>query len=797
MPNLLDRYPIDKTKTVHAGTVQKIIFSDDSKPFVILGLADGKTIKGNFLRETFENHNQWRFFGRWMDDAVRGPHFHAETYTLDHTRGEYGLMEYLERLALPLTRKQMRAIYVQYGDATLAKLRESPEEIAAVVTFGVSLDTAKEISQTLVTHNATAKAKIELFQLFQRRGFNSKTVERCIKAWGESAPAVIRDNPFQLMRFPSCGFRRCDKLWSELGHDPGDMKRQIACLSYVFSQDRTGNTWQKVDDLEKRFLAEIPNGDVLGAIKHGLSIRAIDKLRDDAGDLYLALYRDSLAEQNIAIAIRQLNQSATRWPIAEVPISETEGDGLPSAHQVEQLRLATASPVGLFIGGPGTGKTHTLAYLLRAVVQMVGRDRIAAIAPTGKAAQRMRESLARCEVDLDTKTVHSFLKLGVDEDDAPELDSPEGFAKSEVDFIIVDEVSMCDTTLMARLFRNLPTGTHVLLIGDPHQLPPVGHGAPLRDFIAADVARGELTEVRRNAGTIVRACAAIKSGRRIEIDDVPNLNAEDYPRNLVCVDSPNEKESAAILEDMLANLKTFDPTWQTQVIVGRNKGGELGRLEINNRLQQLLNRDGKVCGNNPFRVNDKIICLKNQKLHTVAATGFFAEIGPDAATEAKNYYPVKDENNQHVQAFIANGEVGRVIAISETQMIAQFSGRTELVRIAVSVKKNAAEDTEEGESSDTGRGCSFDLAYAVTCHKLQGSEAPFCIVLADERASLIAGREWWYTAISRASKLCMLVGSMNTIAKQCMKQTLNRRKTFLAERIREAARTLNSMEVFS
>jgi exodeoxyribonuclease V alpha subunit len=792
MPSIIDRMPIDKTKAFHIGIVRKVIFRDDSKPFCILALTDERTVKGGFLAEQFENNNVWRFHGRWQDDAARGPHFAADTVTLESVRGEFGLVEYLERLSLPITRAQIRLIYKEYGDNTFSTLREKPDEVSQTAKnwekrHHIDIETAREIAEMLKEEKDTANAKQELFTLFQRRGFNSKTVERCIKKWGKNAPAIIRQNPFVLMELPSCGFRRCDKLYHELGHDPTGMKRQVACLAWVLAQDRTGNTWQLVDDVEARFLCEIPDGDVIGAIKYGLEVRALDKLRDAEDNLYLARYRDSMAEQTIAAAIRSLNQAEPHWPIESVPISQAEGDGLPSSHQVEQLRVAVQKPVGMFLGGPGTGKTHSLAYLLRELVERIGSDRIAAIAPTGKAAQRMRESLARCEVDLHTSTIHSFLKLSIDEEEG--TDGPD-VGKCEAEFIIVDEVSMCDTSLMARLFRSLPRGTHVLLIGDPHQLPPVGHGAPLRDFLAAGLSHGELTEVRRNAGCIVRACASIKSGesrwQATEVCERPDLNAADYPRNLVNVESESETDTMQVVDDILITLKSFDPVWQTQIVVGRNKGGMIARQEVNDRLQRLLNPNGRTCGNNPFRVNDKIICLKNQKLQTVSPNSLFGEMGESARIEAKNYHPNK-ENGQPVQVFVANGEMGRVIAISENQFVAQFAGKTELVRVPVGTKKNSYEDREEeGETTESGRGCQFDLAYAVTCHKLQGSESPICIVLADERANLIAGREWWYTAISRASKLCMLIGSPQTIAKQCMRQTLNRRKTFLKERIVEA-----------
>jgi exodeoxyribonuclease V alpha subunit len=329
---------------------------------------------------------------------------------------------------------------------------------------------------------------------------------------------------------------------------------------------------------------------------------------------------------------------------------------------------------------------------------------------------------------------------------------------------------------MASVLDAVPTGGHVLLVGDPNQLPPVGPGAPLRDMVAAGVPRGELSQVRRNAGSIVHACLRIKNGESFETVDQVDIDAEPPPQNLKLIETRSDGESGRALVEVLKRMSRFHPLWQTQVVVARNKSGDVSREKLNELLQPILNPDGRQLASNPFRVGDKIICTRNSDMKAVQA---------DYDTQnALDYHDIKDDDGNPEQVYIANGEIGRVVAISERVSIARFSEGDTLVRIPMG-KQKQDDDSDEG-----GQGCNFDLAFAVTCHRLQGSEAPCVIVMGDEGGGMIASREWIYTAISRASKLCILIGKMSTFDRMRSRVVLTKRKTFLVELIQ----SLNSGE---
>jgi exodeoxyribonuclease V alpha subunit len=426
-----------------------------------------------------------------------------------------------------------------------------------------------------------------------------------------------------------------------------------------------------------------------------------------------------------------------------------------SEHQADQWAYASARPFGLLTGTPGTGKTYTVGAVVKQLAQQIGESSIAICAPTGKAAVRLGESLRRVGVGIQPRTIHSLLEIGRNGHDGDGW----GFQRHEDNplderVVIVDEASMLDTDLASSLFRACGPGAHVLLVGDPYQLPPVGHGAPLRDLIAAGVPRGHLSEIQRNAGLIVRACAAIKDGKHFDVCDtfIPESGL-----NLKHIEANEPPQQLAELEKVMraaSRSSRFSGLFETQVIVPTNKSGDLGRKDVNRHLQALLNSEGRTAPPNPFRVMDKIICLKN---------GWHQQTREAGGTEV----------------YVANGEIGQVVGVEPRATIATFFCPTRNIRIPMG--KPREDDSEDGD----GAGCDFDLGYAITCHKSQGSEWPCVIILADPSpgARRVCSREWIYTAISRASQLCITIGKLGVLHQMTARVSLEKRKTFLVEEL--------------
>lgn len=798
--------PHDPTKREHVGNLDAVVWSDPAQPWVILKLTDGRVCLGPEHPDLFVRGQLYRFLGRWEDHPQKGHQFRFQTVVRDTPGGRPGVLKYLTDYAPNVGTKTAERLWDKYGADAIRVLREEPGRVQEDRIM--SLEAAKEAGAAVAEGAALERTKVDLFGLFAGRGFHGRLIDAAIELWGAKAPEVIRRDPFKLLvaELPSAGFKRCDKLYLELGYPADRLKRQTIYLWNHLRESSDGHTWHDGAAAVKALRDGIP-GEAVNpkrAILLGKRAGWLRLRKDDQGRLWIAESGKARNESEVARHLRRLMQwdGALLWP-EQLPASERDGDGRPSAHQAEQAARATAGPVGLLIGGPGTGKTHTLAFVLRALLRDLGKEDVAVVAPTGKAAVRATQSLhLQGLTDLRATTIHRRLGIGRNGHDGKGW----GFVHNEsnpmpVRVLIIDETSMVDTDLMASLLAACPDGCHVLFIGDPFQLAPVGHGAPLRDFIAAGVPCGELTQVRRNAGAIVHACVRIKAGE--QFDTYKDFDPA-KGHNLMFLESRDEQDSLRILEALLRSLKQFDPVWQTQVIVGVNAKSALSRTEVNKRLHLMLNPDGLAIAGNSFRVGDKVICLKNSRLTQVAPQGMAA--GRDELDEwldrprapavglanlpldAGQYRPVTDFDGQPEEVYVANGEIGRAVAVAAGSTVARMGEADELVRVPAAKKKSA--EAEEAEEEENGKGGKlFDLAYAVSGHKMQGSEAPCVVILADPAASRVCERHWWYTSLSRASKLCIVIGDRAVVDRQRLRVSLVKRKTFLVEELAALART--------
>jgi exodeoxyribonuclease V alpha subunit len=426
--------------------------------------------------------------------------------------------------------------------------------------------------------------------------------------------------------------------------------------------------------------------------------------------------------------------------------------------QLSAVEMVKANKVGVLTGGPGTGKTTTVNEILNWADSQ--RMTMAMAAPTGKAAKRMTEATGR-----EASTIHRLL--------AGEMRGDKFvFAMDEncplhVDLLVVDEVSMVTSELMADLLRAVRAdGTRVLIVGDEGQLPSVGPGAVLRDILSSGIVpHTRLTKIHRNSGEIVRSCHKISSGKVYapcaELDPGAGKNLRH-----VEIDSPDR--IAEIVRKIVAERmpeRGYDPIWDVQVISPMNSRTCLSCDALNTVLQDCLNPaaaaveagndagTGNGVGNGngdtkklgPWRVGDKVIQVKNGSIKNGDREGKLSEF-----TEEK--IPV------------VNGDMGRVIHLENKQMVVEFFDPT---RIAV--MSRAKND--------------LLLAYAVTCHRMQGSEAPVVIVPVHTVFGPFLTRSWIYTAISRAKEICITVGRFRAIAGAIGRHDGGSRRTRLAERL--------------
>ncbi|MCY2967683.1 MAG: AAA family ATPase [Planctomycetota bacterium] len=462
-------------------------------------------------------------------------------------------------------------------------------------------------------------------------------------------------------------------------------------------------------------------------------------------------------------------------------------------HQREVAEISLSGRLGVLAGTPGCGKTFAAAAIIKAIVAQHGAHNVGVCTPTGKAAVRLTADLQKYKVDVEATTIHRLLqvrRLGYDGKGWGFHYGPQN--KLPFRFIILDEGSMCGTDISNSLFSAIEPGTHVLIVGDPYQLTPVEHGAPLRDLKAAGVPWGELTEIKRNNGTAVQACKAMKEGRRWESASRINVATGE---NLQHIEQQQPAHALAAMERIIGNCpQQYDRTWDIQVLCAVNEKTEVSRGNLNARLQAMLNPSGPTTKNGRFRLNDKVICTSNAQMELVPGADDPPGQSAGESVEAGKKYEQGDEifgkswglpkrETIKSRAFIANGDIGRVVYVSEKEMHVRFLFPQRTVKVFVGAGNSKTGD----ETGNSNSGCDCDLAYAITTHKSQGSSAPIVITMADGSfgAGQICSREWYYTAISRLEIAGFTIGQRSVIDAHCRRVALGVRKTFLVEKLKE------------
>ena len=403
-----------------------------------------------------------------------------------------------------------------------------------------------------------------------------------------------------------------------------------------------------------------------------------------------------------------------------------------SQAQQNAVGMAIKASVSILSGYAGTGKTTTLKAIIE---RLSGRKRILCVAPTGKAAKRMSECTG-----IEAVTIHRALE--------PVMDMDGNFRftrgpsrKIDADFIITDEMSMDGSALLASLFAAIDTTrTQVLLVGDPGQLPPVTPGAPFRDMIASGrIPITMLAEVFRNSGGIIQAATAIRDFRSLaapveKIDLDAGVNFRHFE-----ISEPGEIISTVKRLHEWAVKNGFDPLWDTQVITPTNGKSALGCDNLNAELRFHLVQGEAVKGC-PYRIGEKIIQLKNSMVPA-----------DDPDTIGKAEVPV------------VNGDIGIVTDITEKKIHVTFFDPSREVLIS-----RQANDLRH--------------AFAVTCHKMQGSESPVVIIPVHQSTSFIVNNPWIYTAITRGQTAVFTVGQW-AVVERAIGRRGDSRKTFLQEKL--------------
>jgi exodeoxyribonuclease V alpha subunit len=662
----------------------------------------------------------YRLVGDWEDDPRWGRQFKFQRYSAEAPQDAEGVYRYLVRVAKWVGPIVGRKIIKAFGDDALTILKHDPQRAADEIK-GLTMERAEEISQNLLANEAGEAAAVELETMLGDQHLPKQTITTLVEKHHSDAPARVRQDPYgTLMAIRGIGFPTADRVAISPAIGYAREGPERRIVASLHVLQTAAETQGHTWLPGEKFIEQVIE---LTGFPPGADVKV--KLVEDEAirikDDKIALAKLADDELDVAGFVHKLLvQGEDLSSQASIDLKGLAED------QKEAFNLCLAHPVFILTGAPGTGKTFTLK---RIIAQFTAWNyRIALAAPTGKAAKRMSEM-----IDLPAMTIHRL--LGPE----PRVHDGElyfGFITGAgnplpIDLLVVDEFSMVDISLAASLFRAVATGTRVLIVGDHYQLPSVGPGAVLRDLLAAGVPSYELTEIKRNTGDIVLACHAIKDGWPA----IPSPRLElEAGLNFRHVEESDPFRIQEIIRDLVTKrlpMRGYDPIWDVQVLSPMNERTALSCLDLNILLQGALNIMPPVKGT-PFRVGDKVIQRKNETID---------------------------------HEFVVNGDLGEVKLINDAEIQVLFLYPDRLVRI----KRKAHH---------------LQLAYAITIHRMQGSEAKVIIIPIHSCFGGFFNREIIYTALSRAQDICITVGQWSALEAAAGRIGNERRITRLTELIK-------------
>ncbi|MEW5736578.1 MAG: ATP-dependent RecD-like DNA helicase [Thermodesulfobacteriota bacterium] len=669
-----------------------------------------------------------RVSGEWENHPRFGRQFKVQSFSEVLPASVSGIEEYLGSGLVPgIGPALAKRIVDRFGAETLSIMDNEPRRLLSVSGIGRS-----KLAR-LMESWAEKKAQRDTMVFLSGHGVGPGLAARILKAYGASASAVIRQNPYRLAAdVTGIGFARADEIAKSLGFSPDSPFRLYAGVVHVLSRAADQGHFYLPEDLLRDQAAELLE------LSPDLASRAMEELGAEGG-LVLeeigeggarAVFLPAFHAVEVGLARRLLAllsvpYKGPDWSRDEINARVLRRFAIAlSETQISVLEKILHCRVGIITGGPGTGKT-TLTRSLILLYEAMGKQ-VALAAPTGRAAKRMSEVTGR-----EARTIHRLLAYDpVREEFSKNEDEP-----LEADVIIIDEASMVDTFLMHHLVRAVPMNAVLVLVGDVFQLPPVGPGNTLKDIIASGRAPVfVLTEIFRQAkeSLIVRNAHRVNEGESI-LTQKELHNPRDSDFFFQETDDP-EAMVALTLSLICERIPSAYPHIRRddiQVLTPMHKG-PAGTIALNKALQDALNPRPDVVESQgrSFRPGDRVMQLKN------------------------NY--TKE---------VYNGDIGVVVHMDREAGVLTVEYDTGAVRY---------EFTELDE---------LTLAYAISVHKSQGSEYPAVVLLLSTGHYVMLQRNLIYTAITRAKKLLVLVASRRAVEMAIRNNQQAGRMTRLRERL--------------
>ncbi|MGB0983417.1 MAG: ATP-dependent RecD-like DNA helicase [Saprospiraceae bacterium] len=666
--------------------------------------------------------------GSWKNDKNFGWQFQVNDYEVELPSTIAGIKKYLgSGMIKGIGNAFAERIVKYFGKDTLQVIDQSPDKLVEVDGIG------KKRVAVIKSHWKDQRAIREVMMFLQSQGISPMYAQKIYKQYGDLAIAKVQANPYHLSKdIYGIGFKTADKIAQKLGILKDADERVDAGVEFVlFELSNRGHTCYPVIEFVEaaQKLLEVASERISNRLREiELNYRIlIQKLtKDGREEDYIWLMGIYNAEKSIVTSLKKLLALPPAFQINEIESklqqAEINLNILLASKQKMAVTSSLQSKIHIITGGPGTGKSTITKVILNLAQQHT--QKILLAAPTGRAAKRLSQVTG-----LPAQTIHSLLEFdfainGFRRNNSNPLDG---------ELIIVDEASMIDTMLMFNFLKAIPYPAIVIFIGDIDQLPSVGAGNVLRDFIySKQIPVTRLTEIFRQAAE----SKIITSAHRINEGKMPDLRVEKDSDFFFIEETEVENINATIRElvhKRLPNRYGFNAFDDIQVL-SPMKRGIIGTHSLNESLQKTLNPS-----NEPLE-------KYGRRFHKL-----------DKVMQMVNNY---DKN-------VFNGDVGRIVVIDRDEELLTVKFDKELV---------------EYDFSEIDQ---LVLAYAVSVHKYQGSECPCIVIPVHTTHYTLLFKNLIYTGITRGKKLVVLIGTKKALAIALRNNQASKRHTGLRHVLEE------------
>lgn len=709
------------------GTVASVVFRNDETGYtvLVLELVDGGkvTCVGSFANLSVGA--VLSVSGHKVNHRQYGEQIVADNYTMCNPTSEEGIVRYLSSgLIKGVGAVTAQNIYDMFGDDTFGVIENNPMLLSRV--RGISKKKAMEIANAV----SELKCMQEQIMFLQGYGMTVNLAMKIYNNYGADTKRLVLANPYRLVDdIDGIGFLTADKIAVSMGVDPQSEFRLRAAIIYTLrdAAEKDGNTYLLFDALMEncsRLLSVdlTQYGQLVEDTVTKLVLEPSVKVFEVEGRRCVSFIRYYKLESGIASKLVALNHDVKRISVDADSLIEQFGTvNKIKFHESQSgaVKAALVNGVTVITGGPGTGKTT----IIKCIGQILSGQglRVFFCAPTGRASKRITQSTG-----FDAKTIHRMLGFEM-HDDKPAF-KYNYHNQLPCDAVVVDEASMVDVTVMYSLLCAIPSGARLILVGDKDQLPSVGAGNVLSDVIRSGVIEIRyLTHIYRQSedSLIVSNAHLINHGHMPEI----NNRSKDF----FYINTSDPAEMAdTVIGLVTRRLPGYTGAAPMDIqVLGALKSGLCGVENLNNRLQDALNprvygKNEINVGSHLFRVGDKVMqTANNYELP-------FVKFGEGAPEEGQGIF---------------NGDIGHIKTIDRNNGI-----------VEVWYDDNRLATYGEAELTD------LTAAYAITIHKSQGSEFDVVVIPLVSGPPTLINRNLLYTAITRAKRAVVLVGSKKILA---------------------------------